>query len=71
MKSFPVCDLLGDYFEGVKQDSEKALKIYESNCSLHNYGHSCAKVATYKFNGLACKKDAVRNGLLPFSHAFF
>ena len=52
------CHLLGDYWESIKKDYNKSLKIYTTNCDDYNYGHSCHKVAGYKYVGKACSKDA-------------
>ena len=51
------CHLLGDFWEGIKKDFSKALKIYTTNCDEYNHGHSCHKVAGYKYVGKACTKD--------------
>jgi len=52
------CHLLGDYLEGIKKDWSKALKIYATNCDEYKHGHSCHKVAGYKYVGKKCPKDA-------------
>ena len=52
------CHLLGDYLESIKKDFTKSLKIYTSNCDDYGYGHSCHKVAGYKYFGKSCTKDA-------------
>jgi len=52
------CHLLGDYLEGIKKDWSKALKIYTTNCDEYKHGHSCHKVAGYKYVGKQCTKDA-------------
>ena len=52
------CHLLGDYWEAVKKDFSKALKIYSSNCDDYGHGHSCHKVGGYKYVGKVCAKDA-------------
>lgn len=52
------CHLLGDYLEGIKKDFAKALRIYSTNCEDYKHGHSCHKVAGYKYVGKACTKDA-------------
>ena len=51
------CHLLGDYWEAIKKDYAKALKIYSTNCDEYNHGHSCHKVAGYKYVGKGCTKD--------------
>ena len=51
------CHLLGDYLESIKKDFSKALKLYMNNCDEYNHGHSCHKVAGYKYVGKACAKD--------------
>ena len=52
------CHLLGDYLESIKKDWSKALKIYTTNCDEYKHGHSCHKVAGYKYVGKQCTKDA-------------
>jgi len=52
------CHLLGDYWESVKKDFVKALKIYTTNCDDYKHGHSCHKVAGYKYVGKVCTKNA-------------
>jgi len=51
------CHLLGDYWEGIKKDFIKALRIYTTNCDEYKHAHSCHKVAGYKYIGRVCKKD--------------
>jgi len=51
------CHLLGDYWEGIKKDFNKALKTYTANCDDYNHGHSCHKVGGYKYIGKMCNKD--------------
>ena len=53
---FPVCHLLGDFFEAIKQDWEKAGKIYQVNCNDYKYGHSCFKFGNYLFTGKGSQK---------------
>ncbi|KAK8405752.1 hypothetical protein O3P69_001917 [Scylla paramamosain] len=51
------CHLLGDYFEGVKKDFEKAAKVFRSNCDDSSYPKSCYKYANYNFLGKGCKQN--------------
>ena len=51
------CHLLGDYWEGIKKDFAKALRIYTTNCDEYKHGHSCHKVGGYKYVGKVCTKD--------------
>jgi len=46
-----VCHLLGDFFEAIKKDWEKAGKLFAVNCNDYNYGHSCFKYGNYLFIG--------------------
>lgn len=46
-----VCHLLGDFFEAIKQEWDKAGKLYEVNCDEYKYGHSCFKFGNYNFTG--------------------
>lgn len=40
-----VCHLLGMYFDVIKQNTEKAKKVYKVNCDTYNWSHSCYKYA--------------------------
>lgn len=51
------CHLLGDYLESIKKDFTKALKLYSTNCDEYGHGHSCHKVAGYKWVGKGTAKD--------------
>ena len=51
------CHLLGDYLEGIKQDYEKASKIYKSNCDESSHSKSCYKFANYCFLGKGTKQN--------------
>ncbi len=48
---FSACHLLGDYFESIKKDFEKASKVYRSNCDDYGYARSCLKYGNYSFLG--------------------
>lgn len=48
---FTACHLLGDYFESIKKDFEKAAKVYRSNCDDYGYARSCLKYGNYTFLG--------------------
>lgn len=37
--------------EAIKQDFEKAGKLYKVNCEEFNHGHSCFKYGNYLFSG--------------------
>ncbi|XP_011874174.1 PREDICTED: uncharacterized protein LOC105565520 [Vollenhovia emeryi] len=52
-----VCHLLGDYYEAVNSEPEKAASLYKMNCDRYNYGRSCAKFGDFKVTGKGCKKD--------------
>jgi len=52
------CHLLGDYWEGIKKNFDKAYKTYELNCDDHKHGKSCHKVAGYRYYGKGCQADA-------------
>lgn len=68
------CHLLGDYLESIKKDFNKAFKLYTNNCDEYGHGHSCHKVAGYKFVGKGCSKDGdeayeyFRKGINPDRH---
>ena len=51
------CHLLGDYLESIKKDFAKALKLDSTNCDEYGHGHSCHKVAGYKWVGKGTAKD--------------
>jgi len=51
------CHLLGDFMEAIKQDYEKAKKIYEINCDEYGMAHSCHKSGGYYFAGRGCPRD--------------
>lgn len=46
-----VCHLLGDYYEAVKSEMEKAATIYKTTCDQYNYGRSCTKYGDLKAIG--------------------
>lgn len=46
-----MCHLLGDFFEAVQKDFDKAAKVYEVNCNEYKHGHSCFKIGNYSFTG--------------------
>ncbi|XP_028047691.1 LOW QUALITY PROTEIN: uncharacterized protein LOC105834862 [Monomorium pharaonis] len=52
-----VCHLLGDFYEAVKLDMEKAASIYKTTCDQYNYARSCTKFGDFKAIGKGCKKD--------------
>ncbi|KAL0116794.1 hypothetical protein PUN28_010011 [Cardiocondyla obscurior] len=54
-----VCHLLGDYYEAVNTDHEKAASLYKTTCDEYNYGRSCAKFGDFKTIGKGCKKDVL------------
>ena len=47
------CHRLGDYLEGMKQDLQRARKVYKMNCFDPNYGHghSCFTYGQYNLTG--------------------
>jgi len=51
------CHLLGDYFETVKKDFEKAGKVYKANCDDSGHGRSCYKFANYSYLGRGLKQN--------------
>jgi hypothetical protein len=53
------CHLLGDYMEAVKQDVEKAFRIYDTNCVVYKHGHSCHKVGSAKMRGKGTVRSMV------------
>jgi len=56
-----VCHLLADFMEAIKQDYEKAGKLYKVNCEDFDFGHSCFKFGNYLFTGKGnFKPDHVR-----------
>lgn len=65
--NFPVCHLLGDYFEGIKKDFEKAAKVYRSNCDDYGYARSCLKYGNYTFLG----KGKSSNGSVAEAYNYY
>jgi len=60
---FTVCHLLGDYFEAIKQNYEKAAKIYQVNCESFKHGHSCLKIGNYSYMGKGSLKQSQKKAL--------
>ncbi|KYN50217.1 PREDICTED: cytochrome c oxidase assembly factor 7 homolog [Cyphomyrmex costatus] len=52
-----VCHLLGDFYEAVKMEIEKAASLYKTTCDQYNYARSCAKFGDFKVIGKGCNKD--------------
>lgn len=52
-----VCHLLGDYYEAVNQELEKAATLFKTTCDKYDYGRSCAKYGGFKITGKGCKQD--------------
>ena len=50
-KSPKSCQLLGEYFESITREFDKALQIFETNCSKNNHGPSCSKAGFYLASG--------------------
>lgn len=48
---------MGDFFEGIKKDFERAAKVYKSTCDDYNLASSCHKYAGYLFLGKGCTQD--------------
>lgn len=61
-----VCHLLGDFFEAINKEFEKASRIYKSNCDDYNFGRSCHKYGSYSLVGKGgVKQDS------EVSHEYF
>ncbi|KYN36177.1 hypothetical protein ALC56_09478 [Trachymyrmex septentrionalis] len=56
-KNPEVCHLLGDFYEAVKLNTEKAALLYKTTCDQYNYARSCAKFGDFKVVGKGCEKD--------------
>ncbi|KAG8285856.1 Cytochrome c oxidase assembly factor 7 [Homalodisca vitripennis] len=52
-----VCHLLGDYFESIDKDHEKAWKVYQNNCDTANFAKSCFKCGNYLAIGRGGQKQ--------------
>ncbi|XP_067206310.1 cytochrome c oxidase assembly factor 7 homolog [Linepithema humile] len=52
-----VCHLLGDFYEAVNNELEKASLLYKATCDKYNYARSCAKFGDFKIMGKGCEKD--------------
>ena len=50
-KSPKSCQLLGEYFESITREFDKALQIFETNCLKNNHGPSCSKAGFYLASG--------------------
>ena len=50
-KSPKSCQLLGEYFESITREFDKALQIFETNCAKNNHGPSCSKAGFYLASG--------------------
>jgi len=46
-----VCHLLGDYYEAINMQPERAAAMYKSTCDKYDYGRSCAKFGDFKAVG--------------------
>lgn len=64
------CHLLGDYMEAVKQDPEKAFRIYDTNCVAYKHGHSCHKVGSAKMRGKGTIRSMVSYLLLQSTNEY-
>uniref|UniRef100_A0A2P2I5N9 Cytochrome c oxidase assembly factor 7 homolog n=1 Tax=Hirondellea gigas TaxID=1518452 RepID=A0A2P2I5N9_9CRUS len=49
------CQLLGEYLESIKNDFDKALKVYKNNCDEYKYPRSCLKYVILGLRGKAPK----------------
>ncbi|XP_041358914.1 cytochrome c oxidase assembly factor 7B-like [Gigantopelta aegis] len=56
------CHRLGDFFESIKKDLEKASKVFKTNCDDNNYGWSCFKVANYLLHNKVSAEKKEKNG---------
>jgi len=43
--------LLGDFYEAVNTNVEKAASLYKTTCDQYDYARSCAKFGDYKVLG--------------------
>lgn len=50
-KNPDACQRLGEYFETIKKDFDKALKVYKNNCDEYSYGKSCYQYAVLGLKG--------------------
>ncbi|KAG5335507.1 COA7 factor, partial [Acromyrmex charruanus] len=56
-KNPEVCHLLGNFYEAIKLDTDKAASLYKTTCDQYNYARSCAKFGDFKVIGKGCEKD--------------
>uniref|UniRef100_A0A6M2DMN9 Putative cytochrome c oxidase assembly factor 7 protein rhagoletis zephyria n=1 Tax=Xenopsylla cheopis TaxID=163159 RepID=A0A6M2DMN9_XENCH len=61
-----VCHLLGDYFEAIKKDFEKAAKVFQTNCDDSGHGKSCFKYGTYTLLGKGARKPNHKEAISYF-----
>ncbi|XP_018020590.1 cytochrome c oxidase assembly factor 7 homolog [Hyalella azteca] len=50
------CHLLGEYFETIKTDYEKAMKVFKNNCDEYKFARSCNQYATMALRGRGSKQ---------------
>ncbi|KAF2352722.1 hypothetical protein FHG87_016518 [Trinorchestia longiramus] len=50
------CHLLGEYFETIKTDHDKAMKVFKNNCDEYKFARSCYKYATLALRGKGNKQ---------------
>lgn len=58
-KSPKSCQLLGEFFESITRETEKAFQVFEANCIKNKFGPSCNKAGHQKILGISTNPDPV------------
>jgi len=56
-KSPKSCQLLGEFFESITRETEKAFQVFEANCIKNKFGPSCNKAGHQKILGISTNPD--------------
>ncbi len=55
------CHQLGDFLAAIQRDTEKAKKVYETNCLQHKFGHSCYEYGQQLLKGRGGMKKNMKD----------
>lgn len=66
-----VCHLLGDYFEAIQRDFERAARVYKTNCDDYKFPRSCHKYGNYGFIGRGGVKQSFDTALEYYNKVCF
>lgn len=59
-KNPEACELLGEFFELIEQNIQRAGKLYRFTCDQYSLGKSCHNYASFLFYGRGVNKDYVK-----------